>query len=115
LISLFVILVIGYALLATLLYFHIGWWTKRFKYPELTKNALCYERLGLVIAGVLVILPFTFLILSTLFEGVADFLVNILNLNSRETNRDLKDVTKLFGAIFLFLICVGIWILPIIG
>jgi hypothetical protein len=112
---LFVILVIGYALMAILLHFHIGWWTKPFKYPELTKSALCYERLGLVLAGVIVVLPSTFLILSTLFEGAADFFVNTLNLNSRETNRSLKGVTQLFGAIFLFLICVGIWILPIVG
>jgi hypothetical protein len=101
--------------MAILLYFHIGWWTKPFKYPEITKSALCYERLGLAIVGVSVVLPSTFIILSTLFKGAADFFVNTLNLNSRETNRDLKGVTKNFGAIFLFFICVGIWILPVIG
>jgi hypothetical protein len=115
LISLFLLIILIYGLLGILLHFHLGWWTKPFKYPGFTDDVKSGEVLGLVMFGIFVILPGTVLILCAFYEMMAHVIVTALNLDATETKPTCKFATKIFCGILLTVICGGIFVLPIIG
>lgn len=111
----FSILFVIYALLGVWLHYHIQWWSKPFKYPQLGDSQIIAEIMVLILVGVFVILPLNFILLAALFADLGSFLSVAFNLNSRETKPTRKAAMKFFGRLLLFLIALGIWMLPILG
>jgi hypothetical protein len=111
----FSLLVIIYTLLGVMLYFHIEWWAKPFKYPGFSAGAGMTEHMVIAMVEVMIVLPVVSVLLLLLYMGIISFLILVLNLDSRETNPGRKAATKFFSSLILFLICLGIWILPIVG
>jgi len=100
-----------YGALSMLLFYYIKWWMRPYEYYEKARTA---ETI-VACVGCLVVLPLSALLCVALVTSIAGFLVAAFNLNSAERNRNLKFVTKSFGTILLAALCIGLWILPIIG
>jgi hypothetical protein len=115
LILLFSLLFIIYALLGVWLHYHIQWWSKPFKYPQLGACHIIAENLVLSFLGLFVILPLNGVLLASLFLDLGSFFSVVFNLDSRETKPRRKATIKFFGRLLLFSIALGIWMLPILG
>jgi hypothetical protein len=100
-----------YGAFSVLLFYYIKWWMRPYEYYEKARTA---ETI-VAIVGCIVVLPLTLFLCVALVTSIAGFLVAAFNLNSGERNRDVKFVTKFFGTILLGVLCVGLWVLPIIG
>ena len=111
----FSLLFVIYTLLGVWLHYHIQWWSKPFKYPQLGESHINAENTVLVLVGVLVILPLNAVFLVLLFENLASFLSVAFNLDSRDTKPRRKAAMTFFVKTLLSLIALGIWMLPILG
>lgn len=83
-----------------------------YKYPHFDDLG---ETLGLTMGGTWLYLIPSIVYFSILFLGPYEFMVSTLNLDSIDTKPGRKTLTKYFGAIFLALMFIGLWALPIIG
>jgi hypothetical protein len=111
----FSLLFVIYTLLGVWLHYHIQWWSKPFKYPQLGESHINAENTVLVLVGVFVILPLNAVFLVLLFENLASFLSVAFNLDSRDTKPRRKAAMTFFVKTLLSLIALGIWMLPILG
>jgi hypothetical protein len=100
--------------MGVLLYYHIQWWTKPFRYPQFSTRDGASEEVILFVVGNFVLVGVAAL-LVVLFKRTGDLLISILNLNSTETKWSRKIVTKFFGGLLLAAIFIGILALPLIG
>jgi uncharacterized metal-binding protein len=94
-----------------LLFYYIKWWMRPYEYYEKARTA---ETI-VACVGCLVVLPLTAFLCVALVTSIAGFLVTVFNLNSAERNQNVKFVTKFLGTSLLVALCVGLWVLPIIG
>ncbi len=115
LIILFSLFFVIYALLGVYLHYHIQWWSKPFKYPQLGTMHETAETLVLFFVGICFILPLNGILLASMFAELGSFLSVAFKLDSRETKPKLKAAMKFFGRLLLYLIALGIWMLPILG
>lgn len=100
-----------YGAFSVLLFYYIKWWMMPYEYYEKARIA---ETI-VACVGCLVVLPLSAFLCVALVTSIAGFLVAAFNLNSAERNRYLNFVTKSLGTILLTALCMGLWILPIIG
>ena len=104
-----VVLIVVYVLLGVFCKYHVQWWSKPFRYTDWRKyeGKGFAESLVLVFCGMFFIIPgITFLLLDVWLQ-MFDLLVLAFNLRSSGA----KWLVKLL----ILVICVGVWILPILG
>jgi succinate dehydrogenase/fumarate reductase cytochrome b subunit len=73
------------------------------------------EEFAVIFVGVVLLVPLVMALLFGLFTGVAMLLNDALNLDSRVSKPGRKLAAQFFGTIFLVILGVGIFALPIIG
>jgi hypothetical protein len=110
----FMTVAIIYGLFGVLLSYHIRWWTKPFKYPLFSTFNGKFEVVCLILGGNLVLAGVAVLLVQ-LFNGTSHILISTLNLDSVETKRSRKIVTKFFGGLFLAAFFFAIFALPFLG
>jgi hypothetical protein len=106
--------VLFYALVAPLVHFHIKWWTQPYRYPEFGSGVGVTEALVLIFCGVPLLMGFGVLLFS-LWLSVTNFLVGALNLNSTHRDPGNQAAIKFFGGLFLTILSLGLFALPILG
>jgi hypothetical protein len=105
------VLAILYGGFSVLLFYYIKWWMSPYEYYHKANTA---ETI-VACVGILVVLPLTAFLCFMLCGSIADFLVAAFNLDSRESNREVKVLTKFLGTVLLVGFCAVLWALPIIG
>jgi hypothetical protein len=110
----FIIGVVYAAWAAFFFEYHLKRFTESYNYPEwFYSNSYEWEGgLGTIcIIGLTCLMAFVIL---TFFQNVGTFLNYIMALDAPPRSC-LKGATRFFGTIILFFICLGTWILPLIG
>jgi hypothetical protein len=108
---LFAMIAILYCAFSVLLFYYIKWWMRPYEYYQKARTA---ETI-IAVVGSLVELPLSAGLCIAFVTSIGKFLVAAFNLNSAERNQGVKFATKFFGTILLAALCVGLWILPMIG
>jgi len=106
---LIVLLVVIYVLLGVFCWYHVKFWTQPYRYTDWreSEGRGLAEGVVIIICGTVFVMPALAFLLFFILRGVADLIVLAFNIRSSDGKWTMR--------VLVGVICVGIWILPIIG